>query len=370
VPEPDPLQQIDRTYVSCRGRKLSYFSGCDYFRLSSHPLIHQAAVQGLRKSGLSVSASRATSGNHRIYLDLEKHLARFFQADTATLVSTGYLANSAVAQALIGHFSHALIDEAAHPALRDAVARLECPVLNFRHHSPDDVQTIVTRLGQGTRLILLTDGMFSRDGTVAPLAAYRSILPRDAVMLVDDAHGAGVLGINGRGSPEQEGISRRNLIQTITLSKAFGTYGGAVLGSRALRKRILSRSNIFVGSTPLPLPLACAAEQSLRLLHADPTLQKRLRDNTRHIRNALLQAGLPVIDAPGPIIAFRPRDKNAARLIKNRLLKAAIYPAFLIYPGGPLAGYFRFVISSEHTLKQLDNLARALIALANVLEPM
>src|SRR5205823_9551281 len=114
-------------------------------------------------------------------------------------------------------------------------------------------------------LILLTDGMFSHDGSAAPLPEYLKVLPQDAQILVDDAHGAGVLGQTGQGSLQHAGVSRRRIIQTITLSKAFGAYGGAILGTARLRRKILNRSQIFVGSTPLPLPLANAALEGIRI---------------------------------------------------------------------------------------------------------
>src|SRR5437868_4545310 len=114
------MQLVDRTYVRARDRKLSYFSGCDYFRLSSHPQIARALLVGLRKFGLSVAASRLTTGNHPLYAKLEARLARFFRTDCALVVSTGYVSNLTVAQALAGQFSHAILDEAAHPSLKDA----------------------------------------------------------------------------------------------------------------------------------------------------------------------------------------------------------------------------------------------------------
>ena len=121
--------------------------------------------------------------------------------------------------------------------------------------------------------MVLTDGMFSGDGSAAPLAEYLKILPKDALILVDDAHGAGVLGRTGKGAVEHAGVSRRRVIQTVTLSKAFGAYGGAILGTAKLRQRILDRSRMFVGSTPLPLPLANAALAGVRILQADKSLR-------------------------------------------------------------------------------------------------
>src|SRR5208337_4673365 len=113
--EPEPLQQVDRTYVRYRQRKLSYYSGCDYFRLASHPRVLAAVQAGARKYGLNVAASRMTTGNHALYHELEAQLADFFAAESALLVSCGYVTNLVVAQAWAGHFSHALIDAAAHP---------------------------------------------------------------------------------------------------------------------------------------------------------------------------------------------------------------------------------------------------------------
>ena len=358
--EPAPLQQIDRTYVRFEGRKLSYFSGCDYFRLASHPAVLAALEAGATRFGLNVAASRLTTGNHALYGDLERHLARFFSAPDALLVSSGYLTNLVVAQALAGNFSHALLDDQSHPSLTDAARFLECPVLRFRHLNPESLASAVRRCGPEARLLLLTDGMFSHNGAAAPLAEYLRVLPKDAELLVDDAHGAGVLGPNGQGSLEHAGVPRRRIIQTISLSKAFGAFGGAILGTTALRRRIADRSPMFVASTPPPLPLANAASQAVRLLSNDKSLRRRLAQNTSRVKNALRAAGLPVPETPGPIISLVPYQPKAAAKLRTALLVASIYPPFLKYPGGPAGGYFRFVISSEHSRSQLDRLTSVL----------
>src|ERR1041385_1608624 len=354
--EPAPLQQIDRTFVRVGKRRLSYFSGCDYFRLASHPKVQAAMQIGLQKYGLNVAASRLTTGNHVLYGQLEKELASFFKAQAALLISTGYLTNPIVAQALAGSFSHGLVDDKAHPSLRDAAQLFDCPILRFKSRAVEDAFRAAKRCGPGSKLILLTDGMFSRDGSAAPLREYQKALPRDAQFLVDDAHGAGVLGKSGRGTLEHSGVDRRRVIQTITLSKAFGAYGGAILCDRALRQKILDRSHMFIGSTPLPLPLAKAALCAVRILKSSPSLRRRLYCNSNYIKNALLKSGFHLPEAPGPIICLPEFSARANRTLTNALLDANIYPPFIKYPGGPENGYFRFVISSEHTREQLDNL--------------
>ncbi len=354
-----PLQQVDRTFVLHRGKKLSYFGGCDYFRLSSHPAVAQALREGLAKYGLNVAASRVTTGNHALYELLEERLAKFFGVESATLVSIGYMSNLALAQALAGEFSHALMDSGAHCSLRDAAAFFECPVVEFNHRDTPSLARALRRCGQSARPVLLTDGLFARDGELAPLGEYLRALPSGGLVAVDDAHGAGTLGPTGRGTAEHLGVPTRRIFQTITLSKAFGVYGGAILGPRALQRKIHARSAVFAGQTPLPLPLACAAIASLEILQTDSSLRERLAANTRFVKNALREAGLRVANTPSPIIQVVPRSPRDMARLKERLLGRRIYPTHIRYPGGPAGGYFRFALSSEHGQDQLEGLVAA-----------
>ena len=264
-----------------------------------------------------------------------------------------------VAQALAGQFSHALIDERAHGCLTDAAMLLDCPIVKFKHRDAADLARVIKRLGN-IKPLLLTDGMFSHDGSIAPLKQYLAALPARGMILLDDAHSAGVLGRNGRGTPELAGVSTRRIIQTITLSKGFGVYGGAVLGPRKLRDAIIARSRVFVGNTPLPLPLANAAIKSIAILKMDKTLRARLAKKTRLVKSNLAAAGFPVVDSPSPIIANIPANAKEASQQQRRQIANRIYPPFIKYPGGPESGYFRFAISSEHTAGQLSALIGAL----------
>jgi 7-keto-8-aminopelargonate synthetase-like enzyme len=358
-----PLQQVERTSVVVQGRKLVYFAGCDYFRLSSHPAILTALRDGLERYGLNVAASRKTTGNHVLYEQLESAVADFFGADVATLFSNGYMANLGVAQALAGDFSCALLDEKSHSSLAEAARFLDCPVHTFSHRDPVAALRVLKRvkpLKRGGRVLLLTDGLFSHSGEVAPLPEYLRVLPSGGMLLVDDAHGAGILGRHGRGTLEQVGVPRRRIIQTVTLSKAFGAYGGAVLGDRALRRRVLQRSRLFAGNTPLPLPLASAALASVNMLRRDPRPRRRLLVNANYVKAALREAGLRVTDGPAPIIPIHRAPGRFTERLQSRLRSAGIHPPYINYLGGPQDGYFRFVISSEHTTEQLDSLVRVL----------
>ena len=346
--------------VRWRNRTLLYFSGCDYFRLARHPAVASAARATLEKNGLNVAASRLTTGNHKIYVQLEKELAAFFGAETALIFPDGYLAPMAVAQAIAGEFSHAFVDDFSHAALVDATRMLNCRIKPFPHGDIANLSRSIGKLDARSRPVVLTDGMFSHDGSVAPLAEYLKILPSTGMILVDDAHGAGVLGATGKGSLEHAAVPRSRIIQCATLSKALGAYGGVVFGPRALREKILARSRLFAGSTPLPLPLAGAALAALSILKREPIRRKRLFRNADNLRHQLRRLGWDVAETPGPIVRLPFMGATAAGNLKNRLLAAGIYPPFVKYGKASAAGYFRFVISSEHTGRQLDKLAAVL----------
>jgi 7-keto-8-aminopelargonate synthetase-like enzyme len=360
--EPEPLQFVGDNQVRLRRRMLVYFSGCDYFRLARDPRLAAAAKNSLAEFGLNVAASRRTTGNHKIYAQLEKELARFFGAEAALGLPDGYLAPIAVAQALAGEFTHALVDEFAHGALMDSARMLNCPVNQFQHRDVASFAKLVSKCGRNARPIVLTDGMFAHDGSVAPLREYLKFLPSRGKILVDDAHGAGVLGATGKGSLELEGVSRRHIIQCATLSKAFGAFGGVVLGSRVLRGKILAHSRSFIGTTPLPPPLAGAALAALKILQNEPARRKRLFQNLVYVRAQLRATGWKISETPGPIVRLPLMTEEKVGELKKRLLASGIYPPFLKYSAASAQGIFRFVISSEHTRVQLDRLTAVLAA--------
>ena len=359
MPLAKPLQQIQRTFVLNRGRKLIYFSGCDYFRLSSHPDVLKALHEGADKFGVNVAASRSTTGNHALFGKLEKRLAKFFGVERAALFSNGYATNLAFVQTFAEEFTHVLIDERAHGSLRDAAEFLKCAVHTFRHRDTTGFSRTLKSLGRNAKPLVLTDGMFSHDGSLAPLYNYLDALPPHAVLLVDDAHGAGVLGKTGKGTPEVSEVRDARLVQTVSLSKAFGVYGGAVLASAKIIAAIEERSRIFNGNTPLPLPMANAVLTSLKILQSNPALRARLHANTARIKKALMAAKVPIADNASPVISITPGNDAHSSRMTRALLRAGIFPSLIRYAGFPQG--FRFTISSEHTASQIDKLAGVLI---------
>lgn len=355
------VERIDPTHLRCRRRRWLDFGGCDYLRLAHSPALKEALLRAVETHGWNVAASRLTTGNHPIYARVERQLARFFGAESALLMPTGYVAPLAVAQALAGRFTHALVDEEAHVCLQDAALFLGCPVWPFRHRDPDSLARRVRQAGPRARVIVLTDGLFGWNGAVAPLQEYRRVLPGNAWMLVDDAHAVGVLGRRGRGTLEWAGLSRSRVVQTFTLSKAFGLYGGVVLCSRQLRRWIVTRSNCFGGGTPLPLPFAAALETALRELRRTLPARGRVLRETARLREELRQAGWQLLETPAPVIALFPATAREGRRLCAALEQAGIHPTWTRYPGRPAGGYLRLVLAPAHTAADVNRLRAALL---------
>jgi 8-amino-7-oxononanoate synthase len=357
------LRQVGKTWVKLNGQRLLYFAGCDYFRFASHPAILAVIRRALRPGGLNVAASRLTTGNHPLYQEAEARVTEFFGARSALLVATGYATNLVVAQALADEVTHAFADERIHVCLGDAARFLNCPLTRFAHRDANALRRRLQRLPAHACPLVLTDGMFSRNGAVAPLRDYLAALPERGWLLVDDAHAAGTLGAQGRGTPELCGVQDARLIQTLTFSKAFGVYGGAVLGPASLRARLAAGSHVFAGSTPPPLPLVAGVMAALEVMRQEGEgRRRRMQANASLLRTRLREAGRAVEDHPGPIFPLQPVSEPASELLRERLREAGIYPSLIRYPGGPAQGYFRFVLSSEHSRGQVTRLAAVIAA--------
>jgi 7-keto-8-aminopelargonate synthetase-like enzyme len=269
-----------------------------------------------------------------------------------------------VAQGLAGEVSHVLLDEKAHGCLQDAAQWLNLPTIHFRHRDAAALRKALASLPRGAHPLVGTDGMFAADGALAPLPELAAVLPKNAWLWIDDSHGAGTLGRSGQGTLEELGQPVPNLaprlIRTLTLSKALGGYGGAVLGAESLRQRIIERSRLFTGNTPLPPLFAAAALTALDRLRREPGLRRRLRGNVTRLRQGLAAAGWPVADSPAPVMALVPDSASGTKTLRRRLLKDGLFPSFIEYPGGPQGGFLRLAVSSEHTADQIDQLVHSL----------
>lgn len=361
------LTFVDRTFVLHRNRRLIYFGGTDYHRMSSHPAVTEAMCLAARDYGISCTGSRVTTGNHPLHESLEAKLASFFRTEAALVFASGYLSAMVLLPAIVDNYALLLLDVMAHPCLNDAVRMFGKPAVTFAHADPGDLRKQLHRhLPAGGAPLIVSDGVFAARGNLPPLADYASLAAEfGGKILLDDCHAMGVLGAGGRGSWEMAGVEREIFYQTGTLSKAFGGFGGVITGSKELIRRIGEKSMVFIGSTGLPLPLAAAGIASLEWLGGHPEVIVSLQQRSRALKIRLQKAGLDLEPTPTPIIAFSMPTPEMSRRMSQALLDAGIYPSLINYPGTPPGGLFRFALSSVHTDEQVELLAGTVIACQN-----
>ncbi|MGO9309500.1 MAG: aminotransferase class I/II-fold pyridoxal phosphate-dependent enzyme [Spirochaetia bacterium] len=363
MPVGPELRFIDRTHVVFQGKPYLFFGGTDYHRLASHPDVVAACRQEAESGGLSCAGSRITTGNNPLYERLEQKLSKFLGAEEVVLCSGGYLSNTVALEALADDYRRFFVDSDAHVSLRGAARFLSHDrVSTFRHAEPDDLsRQIRSSLHSGERPLVLTDGVAAYDGELSPLGEYWEIVRnRGGSLLVDDAHGIGTVGPGGKGSPAASRLPPVAFVQTGTLSKALGAFGGLVAGSTGLAARIIDRSQAFVGATAVPPPLAAAAIRSIEILEANPEMISALQTHTVRTRERLAAMGLVTGSSPAPIISITHRDAARNERLRLILLERGLYlPLIRDYPGSPPGGHFRLTLSSVHTDQDVTRLLEA-----------
>lgn len=346
--------RADGIVVERNGRRLISFSCNDYLNLIQHPAIAAAAQEALARYGLGAGASRLVTGNHPLYADLETRLARLKGAESACVFGSGYLTNLGVIPALVGRDDIILIDELAHACLWGGAQLSGARVLMFRHNDVDHLRALLAQhRAAHPRALVLTDGVFSMDGDLAPLPALSRVARLyDAWLMSDDAHGIGVLG-GGRGSTFAHDAPVDIPLQMGTLSKAIGAYGGYLCAAAPVIELMKSRARTFIYSTALPPAVVAAAIAALDLIEHDPGYAAlplaKAQAFTRRI-------GLP--DATSPIVPVVVGEADAA-LAASRMLEAEGYLVVAIRPPTVADGTarLRFTFTPAHSDADIERVA-------------
>lgn len=356
-----PASARTATTVTANGVTRLAFAGCDYLGLAHHPAVLAALHESTARYGLSVGASRQTTGGATIYDELESAISVHLDAEAALLLPDGYLANVAVCQTLVETHAVAAIDQRAHQSLRDAAAGSGMRPHSFAHRDTDEADRLASSHA-ADGVLVMTDGIFTSDGVPAPIRALITALPEgNARLLVDDCHGFGVVGPSGRGQAAAEGCAGHpRLITTGTLAKGLGAYGGFIAADAALIERIRTTAPAHLCTTPIPPAIAAAGLTALRTIQHEPHRIERLTANADRLRRIISSHGLPGTSGPAPIVTFTLDDEIAMQRLHDGLLAEGILAPLIAYPGGPAARYFRLTVTSEHTDADLDELDAAL----------
>ena len=344
---------------SVDGRPVVVFSSNDYLGLAAHPEVRDAAARAALELGVGSTGSRHLSGGHRGIGELEEELASFLGSATATLAPSGYAANVAVLEALGGSDATILSDAHNHASLIDGCRAARSRVEVYRHL---DAAHLEERLhGVEGRAVIVTDAVFSTDGTAPDLRALdRLARSHGAWLVVDEAHALGTTGPGGRGLAAAQGVGGDHVVRVVTLSKALGSAGGAICGTATLRQLLLQRGRALIFSTALPHPSVAAATAALRLLSARPELVERLRDAARRLRAGLGDAATPAASPWSPIVAVPTGDAERTMRLDAALWERGYLVQGLRPPTVPAGSCrLRLVATAVHTDADVDGVAAA-----------
>ncbi|WP_045223453.1 8-amino-7-oxononanoate synthase [Methyloterricola oryzae] len=348
--------------VLVQGRALVNFSSNDYLGLSRHPDVIAAMAQGAREHGAGSGASHLVCGHSTAHHALEEELADFTGRERALLFSTGYMANMGVIASLCGRNERVYQDRLNHASLLDGAALAGARLIRYAHADAGDLRHRLAQ-DEAPGSLVVTDGVFSMDGDIAPLPDLaEAAAAAGAWLVVDDAHGFGVLGTGGRGSVSHHGLGQAAVPVLIgTLGKAFGTFGAFVAGSADLIEYLIQKSRTYIYTTALPPAVAEATRVSLRLLRDESWRRQRLGELIARFRAGAMQLGLHLMDSPTPIQPILLGDNDAAlraaEYLRDRgCLVSAIRPPTV--PAG--SARLRVTLTADHEPEQVDALLQAL----------
>jgi len=355
------------------GVRYLYFGGTSYLGLAGRPEVIEAGCEALRRHGVHTATSRAGYGNSRPVLEVERLAAAFFGTEDAFYFGSGYAANHILVAALAPQAEAVLVDEAAHYCVWEAARLSGLPVTAFRHRNPED---LARHVRGRERVLVMADAVGPATGQLAPLDGYREALAgmRRAWLLLDDAHGFGVLGASGRGLldepnlwpwvntwPPADGV-RLHVVGT--LAKALGGFGGIIPGSRAFLDQVRKSSHYFDGASAPAAPVAGASAKALEIVSAEPRLRDGLRKNVQRLRDGLRRLGLEVPRGLAAQTGVGIGNAVNMRRIHGALKSRGILvPYFGAYSGLPPDGLLRIAVFANHTPEQVDRLLSELGAL-------
>jgi len=350
------------TEVIVDGRRLVDFSSNDYLGLAAHPALAASMAACATRCGAGSGASHLVSGHGGEHAALEEELAAFLGRPRALLFSTGYMANLGVVTALAARGESVLLDRLSHASLIDAGLLSGA---RFRRYPHCDAAAARRLLAESTpqTTVLATDGVFSMDGDIAPLAALsEAAREHGAWLVVDDAHGIGVLGAKGRGALELAGMTGEDVPVLVgTLGKALGSFGAFVAGSADLIELLIQRARSYIYTTALPQPVAAATRAALRIVREEPWRRERALALTARFRAAARQAGVPLADSATPIQPIPLGSAQAALAAQHALREAGFWVVAIRSPTVPAgAERLRITLTAGHQESQVDALVEGL----------
>ncbi|MDO8691367.1 MAG: 8-amino-7-oxononanoate synthase [Dehalococcoidia bacterium] len=343
-------------WVSFGGRRVLLLCSNDYLGLASHPKVKEAARAAVENWGCGAGAARLISGTMAPHQALEESLARFLGLEAALLFSSGYLANMGAIASLVGPSDAIFSDQLNHASIVDGCRLSGARVHVYPHRDLDTLEELLGDAGAFRRRLVVTEGLFGMDGDIAPLEDLVRLAGRyGALLMVDDAHGIGMLGEKGRGVLDALGTSAGVHVVVGTLGKSLGSGGAFVAGSRELKDYLVNRARPFIFSTALAPSLAAGALAALDIVESEPGRRRSVIEKAEYLRSGLSGQGFRVLGSGSSIVPVLIGDAEGAMTLSRRLLEQGVYVQGLRPPTVPPGTCrLRCSVTASHTSQDLD----------------
>jgi glycine C-acetyltransferase len=343
-------------WVTIGGRPMLNFCANNYLGLASDPRIRDAAKRAIDAYGVGPGAVRTIAGTMDLHVELERKLAAFKRAEACITFQSGFTANLATIPALMGKGDVIFSDELNHASIIDACRLSRATTVRYAHGDVDDLRRKIDETHEYGRRLIVTDGVFSMDGDLAPLDQLCELAEaHDILLMVDDAHGEGVLGEGGRGIVDHFGLHGRVQIEVGTLSKAFGVVGGLVAGDRTIIEWLRQRGRPFLFSSAMTVPDVAACSAAVDILQSSTELVDRLWANARVFRGGMEALGFDTGHSETPIVPVMLGDAGLAQRFSRRLFDKGVFAMAIAYPTVPLGkARIRVMNSAAHSNQDLE----------------
>ncbi|KIU12717.1 glycine C-acetyltransferase [Bacillus subtilis] len=350
------LESMQGPSVTVNHQKVIQLSSNNYLGFTSHPRLINAAQEAVQQYGAGTGSVRTIAGTFTMHQELEKKLAAFKKTEAALVFQSGFTTNQGVLSSILSKEDIVISDELNHASIIDGIRLTKADKKVYQHVNMSDLERVLRKSMNYRMRLIVTDGVFSMDGNIAPLPDIVELAEKyDAFVMVDDAHASGVLGENGRGTVNHFGLDGRVHIQVGTLSKAIGVLGGYAAGSKVLIDYLRHKGRPFLFSTSHPPAVTAACMEAIDVLLEEPEHMERLWENTAYFKAMLVKMGLTLTESQTPILPILIGDEGVAKQFSDQLLSHGVFAQSIIFPTVAKGkARIRTIITAEHTKDELD----------------
>ncbi|MEC1688786.1 glycine C-acetyltransferase [Bacillus mojavensis] len=364
------VESMQGPSVTVNHKKVIQLSSNNYLGFTSHPRLIKAAQEAAQQFGAGTGSVRTIAGTFTMHQELEKKLAAFKKTEAALVFQSGFTTNQGVLSSILSKDDIVISDELNHASIIDGIRLTKADKKVYQHVDMSDLEKVLRKSMNYRMRLIVTDGVFSMDGNIAPLPDIVELAEKyDAFVMVDDAHASGVLGESGRGTVNHFGLDGRVHIQVGTLSKAIGVLGGYVAGSKVLIDYLRHKGRPFLFSTSHPPAVTAACMEAIDVLLEEPEHMERLWENTHYFKSRLIQMGFTLTQSETPILPILIGNEGAAKQFSDQLLSQGVFAQSIVFPTVAKGkARIRTILTAEHTKEELDQALDAIEKAAKELQ--